>query len=164
MSAVWILVCDSAKARFFEVSAGNTPWRLLSEAFHEGSRSKAAALASDRSGSRSSQGRSAHHNALAPGSSPKEVERQHFACELAKTLDEAMRSSRFQRWVLVAPPHFVGLVEQELTPELRKALLVKVDKDLNHLDATELQKRLGESARIPLDLQDGGRKSDKHAQ
>jgi protein required for attachment to host cells len=164
MSTVWVLVCDAAKARFFEVSEGATPWRLLSEVFHEESRSKAAALATDRSGSRSSKGGSVHHDALAPASSPKDVEKEHFARELGKTLEEAMRSARFHRWVLVAPPHFVGLVERQLTPELRKSLLATLDKDLNHLDARALAEKLHESVRIPLDQQNGGRKSDKHAQ
>jgi protein required for attachment to host cells len=159
---MWILVCDSAKARFFEVRGGDAPWQLLTEVFHEGSRSKAASLEGDRSGSRSSQGRSVHHNALAPASSPKDVEKQHFAHELARTLDEAQRSSRFRAWVLVAPPHFVGLIERELTPELEKSLLTKVDKDLNHLDARELKDKLGAAVQLPLDRQGSVRSSDEH--
>ncbi len=164
MSTMWILVCDSSKARFFEVRNGDVPWHLLTEVFHEGSRSKAAILEGDRSGSRSSQGRSVHHNALAPASSPKDVEKQHFAHELAKTLDQAQRSSRFHHWVLVAPPHFVGLIERELTPELEKSLLTKVNKDFNHLDAHELKDRLGEAVHLPLDQQSSVRSSDERAQ
>ena len=163
MSTMWILVCDSAKARFFEVRGDDAAWQLLAEVFHEGSRSKAAALEGERAGSRSSQGRSVHHNALAPASSPKDVEKQHFAHELAKTLDEAHRTSRFHHWVLVAPPHFVGLLERELTHGLDKSLLAKVDKDFNHLDAHELKEKLGETARLPLDQQGSVRPSDKHA-
>jgi protein required for attachment to host cells len=163
MSTMWILVCDSSKARFFEAPSGDAPWHLLTEVFHEGSRSKAAVLEGDRSGSRSSQGRSVHHNALAPASSPKDVEKQHFAHELAKTLDEARRSSRFHHWALVAPPHFVGLIERELTPELEKSLLTRVNKDFNHLDARELKDRLGEAVSLPLDPHGSVRSSDKHA-
>ena len=92
MGTLWVLVCDSAKARFFEVGEGESRWRLVSEAFHAGSRSKAADLVSDRSGTRSSEGASVHHNALAPASLPKEVQKQHFAHELGKTLDRALRS------------------------------------------------------------------------
>jgi protein required for attachment to host cells len=154
MSTVWILVCDSAKARFFESNGGDAAWRLVSEVFHEGSRSKAADLEGDRSGSRSSEGAGAHHNALAPASSPKEIEKQHFAHELGKTLDQALRSSQLHRWVLVAPPHFVGMIEHELTPELKKSLLTTVNKDLNHLDARALAEALRDSVRVPLDAKD----------
>ena len=163
MSSVWILVCDSAKARFFTVRDGEASWRLLSEAFHEGSRSKAAVLAGDRSGSRSSEGRSVHHNALAPASSPKEVQKQHFARELVKTLDQAMRSSELHRWVLVAPPHFAGMIESELPPGLKKSLLTTVGKDMNHLGEHELAEALRESVRVPLDERDGIREADRHA-
>ena len=153
MNTVWVLVCDSAKARFFEIR-GDRAWHLVSEVFHGESRSKASELVGDQSGNRSSEGRSVHHNALAPASSPKEVEKEHFAHSLGATLDEAMRSARFRRWVLVAPPHFIGLLKKELTPELTKHLLSTVDKDMNHLSAHDLAERLREAVHIPLDQQD----------
>jgi protein required for attachment to host cells len=102
-----------------------------------------------------------HHNALAPASSPKEVEKQHFAHSLGKVLDEAMRSARFRLWVLVAPPHFVGLMKKELTPELEKHLLSTVNDDMSHLDVTELEKKLRDAVRIPVDQQDTIRESIK---
>jgi protein required for attachment to host cells len=57
--------------------------------------------------------------------------------------------------VLVAPPHFVGLIESELSPALKKSLLTTVGKDLNHLDQRALEETLRESVRVPLDQQDG---------
>ena len=150
-NTVWVLVCDAAKARFFEVHGAEPSWHLTKEVFHEESRSKAAELEGDRSGSRSSEGASAHHNALAPASSPKDVEKQRFAHVLGRILDEAMRSQRFHRWVLVAPPHFLGLVERELTPELKKHILATVDKDMGHVDTRGLTERLRDNVRIPLD-------------
>ena len=163
MNTVWVLVCDAGSAKFFEVHAGNPAWQLVSEAVHEGSRSKADALVGDHSGARSSEGNTSHHNALASASSPKEVEKGHFAHELGKTLDQAMRSVRFRRWVLVAPPHFVGMIKKELTAELTKHLMATVDKDLVHLSALELAEKLRDTVRIPLDEQDSTRPSTKHA-
>lgn len=149
MNNVWILVCDSAKSRLFETrGGGKTAWELLEEETHGQSRSKANALVTDQSGSRSSEGASVHHNALAPASSPKEVEKGHFAHSLVKTLDQAMRSRRFAKWVLVAPPHFVGVIKKELTSELEKHLLATVDKDLTSLDARALAERLRGVVRI----------------
>jgi protein required for attachment to host cells len=104
-----------------------------------------------------------HHNALAPASSPKDVEKGHFAHSLGRTLDQAMRSARFRRWVLVAPPHFVGLMERELTPELKKHLMATVNGEMTHLDAKHLAERLRETVRIPLDQQESVREDDKHA-
>jgi len=163
MNTVWILVCDAATARFFETRGTAQSWHLLQELFHDESRSKAGALEGDRSGSRSSEGASAHHNALAPHSSPRDVEKERFAHSIGKTLDQAMRSGRFHRWVLVAPPHFVGLMEKELTPELKKHLMATVGKEMGHAGTHELEQKLGDTVRIPLDQQESVREPAKHA-
>jgi protein required for attachment to host cells len=162
MKSVWILVCDAARARLFETQDGAPPWTLLETMVHDESRSKASALASDRSGSRSSEGASVHHDALAPASDPKENEKGHFAHSLVTTLDQAGRSGRFAKWVLVAPPHFVGLIKKELTPELEKHLLVTVDKDFTGVEAHALAERLKDVARIPVNERDAVREPTKH--
>jgi protein required for attachment to host cells len=61
-----------------------------------------------------------------------------------------MRSRRFSHWVLVAPPHFMGLLKKELTPELEKHLMHTVDKDLTNLGTDELSARLLEQVRVPV--------------
>jgi protein required for attachment to host cells len=147
---VWILVCDAAKARFFEIRHEDPTWHAVSLVLHEESRSKASELVGGRSGSRSSEGRSVHHNALAPASSPKDVEKDGFAHTLAATLDQALRSARFRKWVLVAPPHFLGLMRKELTSELEKHLMTTVDKDFNDLDVHQLSERLRDAVLVPV--------------
>jgi protein required for attachment to host cells len=144
------LVCDAAKARIFEIRAEDPTWHAVELVLHEGSRSKASELVGGPSGTRSSEGRSAHHNALAPASSPKEVEKEGFAHALATTLDQAMRSARFSQWAIVAPPHFLGLMRKELTRELEKHLLTTVAKDFNDLAVHELSERLGDVVRVPV--------------
>ncbi len=151
MNTVWVLVCDSAKARLFEVRDRDPVWHLVEVALHAESREKASELVSDHSGRRSSEGASVHHNALAPSNSPKEVEKEHFLRSLVTTLDQAMRSRRFYRWVLVAPPHVAGVVKKSLTPQLEKHMMRTVDKDLNHLGVSELAEKLRDDIRIPVD-------------
>ena len=154
MNNVWVLVCDAAKARVFEIRQGDPTWHAVELVLHEGSRSKASELVGGRSGSRSSEGRSVHHNALAPASSPKEVEKESFAHTLTTTLDQGMRSARFRKWVLVAPPHFLGLMRKEITSELEKHLLTMVDKDFNDLAVHELSERLRDAVRVPVSDQE----------
>ena len=148
MNIVWILVCDSARGRLFETRGNDPSWNLLEVFSHAESRSKTSDLASDRLGQSMSQG-SVHHGALAPSKSPKEVEKSYFVHSLATMLDKGLRSNRFDRLVLVAPPQCLGMLKNELTPELQKHLMATVDKDLTHSDATDLSERLGEAARIP---------------
>jgi protein required for attachment to host cells len=162
MNTVWVLVCDAARARFFEVRGGDPAWHLVSDVSHDESRRKATDLVSDKAGRASSEGGSVHHNALAPASSPKQIQKEHFAHSLGKTLDQAMRSARFHRWVLVAPPHFLGMMEKELTAELKKHLLTTVDKEMSHLGPRELAEKLQHAVVIPPDQQDGVRATSKH--
>jgi protein required for attachment to host cells len=149
MNNVWVLVGDAAKARVFEIRDGDPTWHAVELVLHEESRSKASELVGGPSGTRSSEGRSVHHNALAPASSPKEVEKNGFAHTLAIMLDQAMRSARFRKWVLVAPPHFLGLMRKELTSELEKHLLTTVAKDFNDLAVHDLSERLRDAVRVP---------------
>jgi protein required for attachment to host cells len=158
---VWVLICDAAKARVFEIRDGDPTWHGVELVLHEGSRSKASELVGGPSGTRSSEGRSVHHNALAPASSPKEVEKEGFAHALAATLDQAMRSARFRKWVLVAPPHFLGLMRKELTGELEKHLLTTVNKDFNDLAVHELSERLRDAVRLPVNDQENIREDSK---
>jgi protein required for attachment to host cells len=148
VKSIWVLVCDAAKARVFEIRDGDPTWHAVDLVLHEASRSKASELVGGPSGTRSSEGRSVHHNALAPASSPKDVEKDRFAHTLATMLDRAMRSARFRKWVLVAPPHFLGLMRKELTSELEKHLMTTVDKDFNDLDVHVLSERLGDAVRV----------------
>ena len=163
MNTVWILVCDSARGRLFETRGNDPTWKLVEVFGHAESRSKVSDLVGDHSGQSSSQGPSVHHNALAPSSSPKEVEKGHFGHTLLTMLDQAMRSKRFDGWVLVAPPHFLGMLKSELTSELQKHLIASLDKDLTHLAAPELAERLRETVRIPIGQQEVVRPATKHA-
>jgi protein required for attachment to host cells len=130
MNTVWVLVCDAARGRLFEVGEGDG---------------------------------SVHHNALAPASSPKEVEQGHFSHTLANALDQAARAKRFRRWVLVAPPHFLGMLKKELTAEVSASLMTTVDKDLSRFELREIAEQLREAVRIPPDQRDVVREPRKHA-
>jgi protein required for attachment to host cells len=151
MNTVWILVCDAAHARVFEIRNEAPTWHAVGVYDHPASRSKTSDLQSDHLGQRAPEGAGVHHGALAPASSPKENEKEHFGRSLASMLAQGIRSRRFYRWVLVAPPHFLGMLRNELSPELTKRLLATVDKDLSHLKEGDLRDRLKDIIRIPVD-------------
>ncbi len=74
-----------------------------------------------------------------------------------------MRSNRFAKWVLVAPPHVLGLLKNELSPELTKHLMTTVAKDYTHLGPEELVAHLHDAVRIPPDQRDVVREKTKHS-
>jgi protein required for attachment to host cells len=163
MNKVWVLVCDAARGRLFEVHEGPSPWQLVESFSHELSRSKSSELATDHAGRSASKGGSVHHNALAPASTPKEVEQGHFVHTLARMLDREIRANHFRRWVLVAPPHFLGMIKKELTVELIDALQACVPKDLSRMNPFELSEHLRDAVRVPIDSRDVVREQTKHA-
>ena len=111
MNAVWVLVCDAAHARVFEIRNEDPTWHSVGVYDHAESRSKSGDLTSDRLGQRAPEGAGVHHGALAPASSPKENEKEHFGRSLVSMLTQAMRLRRFYRWVLVAPPAYAPQVK-----------------------------------------------------
>jgi protein required for attachment to host cells len=148
MQTTWVLICDAASARAFEILDDGPAWQPVGAWHHAESREKTSELTGDRMGRGSPLGGSAHHNALVPASSPKQTEKNHFGHELVTMLDQAMRAHRFTRWALVAPPQFLGMIKNELTPELNKHLVVSVDKDFVHLDVPDLIDRLANVVRV----------------
>lgn len=146
MNSIWVLVCDLARARFLEVDWAK-PWRVVSVAVHDESREKASELTSDRAGQRSAQGASVHHDALATRASPKENAKRAFARSLVATLEEAQKADRFHDWVLVAPPHALGVLKKDLTTRLSQRLLITVTKDLTHHTVGELMEKLADEVR-----------------
>jgi protein required for attachment to host cells len=149
MNVVWVLVCDSSRGRLFEIRDQSPTWIAIDAFDHVESRTKTSDLLSDRLGQRSSEGASVHHGALAPSSSPRDVEEGHFGLSLASMLDETLRAKRFAWWVLVAPPHFLGALKKMLTPAVTKQLLTAVGKDLTHLGVQDLGERLRDVVRVP---------------
>jgi protein required for attachment to host cells len=81
-------------------------------------------------------------SAMEPRTTPKEAESQRFAERLADFLEEAIANRRFDDLVLVAPPHFLGVLRGALGAQSTKRLRASVDKDLSMLDAPDVRQRL----------------------
>jgi Protein required for attachment to host cells len=62
MNTVWVLVCDAARGKLFEIREKDPLWHVIETFSHPESRSKAAGLVTDHMGHNSSEGGSAHHN------------------------------------------------------------------------------------------------------
>lgn len=96
-----------------------------------------------------------HHNHR-PGAEPdtdaKEVEAIKFAQALANKLDKGCRERSFDRLVLVAPPHFLGLLKGALDDQVHKRLALTISKDLTGFEARELKDRLPLLGRIAANL------------
>lgn len=140
----WILIADAARARLYATRGRTQPWVLVRELAHPRSAAKVSEIVSDKPG-RWQHSVGGSRSATDPRTPPKEVEAEHFARELAQALREGYTRNAFARLILVAPPHFLGLLRQCLGNGVRDALAASVDRNWTDLAVQELPGRLAEA-------------------
>ena len=137
----WILVADACGARLLLTFDNGKTLHLLDRFSHAQSRAMEADLVSDRAGS----GRSSTHSmpsAKQGHTSHKELEAVEFATVLNDYLLDAAQQHKFESLVLVAPPHFLGLLRAELNPTLTRMISATVAKDLIYMDQAIIREHL----------------------
>ncbi len=150
----WILVCDASRAHLFEEREPGGGYPLVASFLHPKSRAHVTDLVTDANGRkpvgvsrgvgmvRSWQGGIQGRPGVEPDTDPKEVEAQKFARELSATLTRGFDDHRYDALVLVAPPHFLGLLKATLDEPVKKRLEGTVDKDFSPLEPREIERRL----------------------
>jgi len=129
MSAYWVVVADSAKARIFSRNKKFSPLEELETLVHPESRLHRQDLVSDRPGQ--------VHESRTPGESanedptdPKLVEAQVFARDIAHRLREGRLSGAYTSLVLVADPKFLGLLRKCMDGDTRRVIDHEVAKNV----------------------------------
>lgn len=140
MSQTWVLVADACDARIFSYEKGGE-LALIEELSHPESRLKGAAVASDRPGHYQSKGTG--HGAFVAGSDPKEYEGERFAHQLAEYLDEGRRHNKYADLILVAAPHFHGVLNKSLNKHVKEMVTQAIEKDYAKVKEHDLAERLG---------------------
>lgn len=145
MHNTWIVVAHRGGARVFEAAKSDQGLKMLHDIAHAQGKLKDKDLGTDRPGrgidshgARTSfeqeQGLAAHVT-------------EQFARELGALLDAGRIQKRYDKLVLVAEPHFLGILRAALSHETA-ALVTAVNKDLGHLDPRELARHLEGIVRI----------------
>jgi len=127
MQNSWVLVANGSQARLFNLDQAKKNITLLKEFEHPESRMKTDKLSSDRSGNFG--GSNIGSGSFNEATDPKSYEHERFAMELAKTLDEGRAANKFEKVVLVASPHFLGLLKQNMSDQLGKTVSHTIQKD-----------------------------------
>jgi protein required for attachment to host cells len=136
MASTWIVVANASTATVYCNEGPNKGLTRVKVLEHAASREKGADLVSDRPGH--FQGRGNGHGAYNPAKMPKEVEAERFALEIARELDQGRTRNAYQRVILVASPHFLGLVNHQLDPHVRQMVSDSIEKDYTKLTEKEL--------------------------
>jgi protein required for attachment to host cells len=147
----WVLVCDASRARLFQAASRGEKLTLLDEMEHAESRAHGRDLTTDAPGrkpvgptpARGGGSNGAYGRPGAePDTDPKEVEAQKFARELAERLAKGLNDHAYERLIMTAPPHFLGLMRASVSTQVEKHVGATLDKDFTHLDAAEIARRL----------------------
>ncbi len=140
----WILVTDAGRARLFSTELRENAWNVVEEFEHTEGRETSSDIENTSPPGRMQQGdaQGGRRTALEPRTWPKEVEAEHFAQRLVDFLEAAIAKRDYDQLVLVAPPHFLGMLKKKLGQQAAKKLLLSIDKDLSKFPTAEIRERL----------------------
>lgn len=141
MTTTWILVANASTAKLYSAIKAKllnhtAELQLVSEFEHPEARQKSGDIASDRSGN--------YHNAISghgtfvESSEPKEHENEKFSRQLAGELESARVAGKFDELIVVAPPHFHGLLNTHLDGNVNNRITVTINKDYTKADERQL--------------------------
>jgi len=136
MGTTWILVANASTARIYENKGISKGLKLVSQLDHPESRMKGSELVSDRPGYMQSVGNG--HGARQPATDPKQNEAEHFALNLAKTLEQGRGDNRYDRLIVVASNPFLGTLKPRLSGQVQSLVSETIEKDYTKVTDKEL--------------------------
>lgn len=143
MLPIWVIAADSTACRIFSAGAPAGPLQEIEVLSHPEGRLREQDLVSDRPG-RTFDSKGAGRHAKEVELGPKKHEAIVFAGRIAERLEAGRVRNAFDKLALVAPPEFLGLLRDKLSPQLRALVLHEVDKNLSRMDAAAIRVRLPE--------------------
>jgi len=135
-NTTWILVANASLAKIYANHGPKKGLTLLKETEHPESRQKGSDLVTDRPGHM--QGVGNGHGAFQPQTDPKSNAAQHFALELAREFNHGRSTNQFERAILVAPPSFMGLINDKLDGPTASLVSDRFEKDYTKATDREL--------------------------
>ena len=138
MSTVWILVSDAARGRLFETTDTHGAWTEvtcytnpeLRGLPQQGRPEHTLPLAQDSTGP-------ARH-IIEPHTSRKDKSAQGFAHMIVSDLREARVHHRYDSLLLIAPPHFLGILRAQLGDLDAAGVAGELDNDVVSMPDSEL--------------------------
>ena len=143
MDNTWILVANGSEAHLYATERIGDKMTCLKNFSHPESRAKGSELASDRPGH--SQSKGTGRGTMGDPADPKYYEANRFAGELASELNAGRKTNNYRRLVLVAGPHFNGLLNTHLNEHTRAMVVNYINKDFTGSSERDLPQRLKKS-------------------
>jgi protein required for attachment to host cells len=143
MMKTWVVVASAARARLFEVGGRHDRWTEVADLVNPDDRLARQAFTSDEPGRAVNSARGQHHT-MEPTIDPKERAAVEFARELVGKLESGLYEKQFAGLIVVAPPHFLGLLREHMSAALGGVVQHEIGKDLTREEARSLQAHVAE--------------------
>jgi protein required for attachment to host cells len=145
MDLSWIVVSDAARARVFATLTQNIQkeadkngeWNLIETFDHHDIHKKTFDNVLGESGSH-------NFSSGVDGSNPKKIEAANFAQGIAFYLEKGRSEHKYKEIILIAPSHFMGLLNQHMSKEVIKLIRLSIDKDYTSENEKVLARRVQE--------------------
>ena len=141
MQTNWLVVADEAVAHIFQWQGAERRLVEVETMTHPAAHAQEADLRRD------AQGRQSGHAArqMSSVTSSASLDAEHgeaivFARRVAERLAQAHSDGSFQRLKLAAAPRFLGLLRQEMTPQVGAVIEDELPKDLVHESRNDLER------------------------
>lgn len=148
MDATWIVAANAGRARFFAAPTQTGDLEEIESMINDAARLTTAESETDRMGP-TSAGQSMHNTGGAlpnktyqPAQTPAQRATEIFAKDVAQYLLKGHQDGRFREIALVASPHFLGLLRQQLDPQLHQLVRVEINKDYTGLSPDQLHEQV----------------------
>jgi len=151
MTKSLVLVANARRARCFERDGAGSDLAELVSFVHPQERHAGRAAAGDVSGDAGKgHGRTAHSGTqFEPRTSVRMAERQEFARELAKYVNDAVAGRKCDSLVLIATGPMLGELRSCLGNAARKVLKASFPSDLTRLQGRKLSARIDSALGLP---------------
>lgn len=141
MTDAWVLVADAARARIFSVDGPRAKMRSVEQLVSPGARLHDRDINADRPGRAFDSFGEGRH---AIDTNAKEQGAIRFARQVVDRLEQGRIGSEFDRLIVVAEAHFLGLLRKASKPALQKMISLEINKDLSKATDQEIREHLPE--------------------
>mgnify|MGYP000093132785 FL=1 len=142
MSAIWVVVADSSRARIFSAEKPASPLVEIQTLAHPQARLHEGDLVSDKAGRDRNPGATSHD--MGNESDTKREEAIRFANQVCSTLEAGRTSGQFEKLYVIAAPSFLGILRKHQSNALGKLVTAEVSKNLAGHHPSEIRKNLPE--------------------
>jgi protein required for attachment to host cells len=143
MKKLWIVLANSKMTMFYSVSEKDLRFNLVKTLFHPESALKNQDLCSDRPG-HYIKGNSQTRGSYADKTEKKEHEIECFSKKICEELERERNTHAYDGLIIIAEPHFYGLIHSNLNHSTKALLKHHLTKDYTHLTAKKLKETLDE--------------------